>query len=124
MSGSRMEWVIKPSAQIGARLGAAAGRAEPAVRELAQYHAKRGEAAMKAERPWTDRTSNAVQSLFGVAEGTDIRLGGTQEYIPYLELGTSRMSAYSVIRPVANRTAAEYFEDAAKLVDGLLGGGR
>lgn len=86
---------------------------------LAASHAARGERAMKANAPWSDRTSNARQGLFGeseeTADGAVIVLGGTVEYQPYLELGTSRMAPRPIILPTAQVTQREVSEDMIKL---------
>ncbi len=117
---SGVTWSPSPSV-IGAEIVRRAAQAKPALTALAASHASRGEAAMKAGAPWGDQTGNARQGLFGEAEGTTITLGGTAEYQPYLENGTSRMSAYPIIQPVAQKTATEYFADAADLVTRLFG---
>lgn len=117
---SGITWSPSP-AVIGAEIVRRAAQVKPAVGALAASHASRGEAAMKTGAPWGDRTGNARQGLFGVAEGSTITLGGTAEYQPYLENGTSRMSAYPIIQPVAQQTATAYFADAAELVKRLFG---
>ncbi len=115
-----IHWSPDPST-IGRELVRRVAAIEPACKDLAASHASRGESAMKAGPPWGDRTGNARQGLFGEAEGTTITLGGTMEYQPYLELGTSRMTPRPIIMPTAETTASEYFADAAKVVRGILG---
>jgi HK97 gp10 family phage protein len=92
---------------------------------LGQTHAKRAEGQMKARAPWNDRTGNARAGLFGQVEagGTTVTviLGGTVDYQPYLELGTSRMAPRPIIVPVANETAAALAKDAGELVRRLFG---
>jgi len=122
MANTEFRWVIKPSQQIGAHLTALSGKAEAACDELAQYHASRGETLAKATTAYTDRTGNLRQSTYGVAEGTTIEIGATMEYAPDVELGTKHMAARPFLEPAAQVTATEYFDDAVKVVDGLLGG--
>ena len=121
MTNSEFRWVIKPSVQIGARVAELA-KAEPTVEELAQYHASKGETLAKATDAYTDRTGNLRQSTYGVADGTTIEIGATMDYAPDVELGTSKMAARPFLKPAADQTATEYFEDAVKVVDGILGG--
>lgn len=108
---SGITWSPSP-AVIGAEIVRRAAQAKPALTALAASHASRGESAMKAGASWNDQTGNARQGLFGEAEGTTITLGGTADYQPYLENGTSRMSAYPIIQPVAQQVATAYFADA------------
>ena len=120
--GSRIEWTIRPNAQIGAKLARMEG-ARPAIAEMAGSHASRAEGRMKAGAPWNDRTGHARASLYGRAEGTDIELGTTNsEYGHYLELGTSKMAPRPIIKPTADETAPAYFNDAAEVVRRLMGG--
>lgn len=112
-------WHPNPTV-IGKTIVARAAQARPALTELAAFHASRGEASMKSGASWIDRTGNARQGLFGVAEGLTITLGHTMSYGVYLEGGTSRMRAYPIVRPVAQQTATEYFADALELVQGLF----
>jgi HK97 gp10 family phage protein len=123
MAKQGIEWVITPSAGIGSKIARATSQMRPAINALAQSHAARGEATMKAGAPWNDQTGHARGSLYGRAEGTNVELGTTNaEYGIYLELGTSRMAPRPIIEPTAREAAPEYFEDAADLVARLLGG--
>lgn len=122
MAQAGIEWVIRPSAEIGRNLNRAGAGGEAAVGEMATFHASLGETRMKTDAPWRDQTGNARGSLFGRAEGTDVVLGGTANYIAYLELGTTRMAAYPVIRPTIDAIASDYVEDAGEILMRLLGG--
>lgn len=86
---------------------------------VAASQSARGERAMKAGAPWTDRTGHARQSLYGESEATPtgarITLGGSAEYIPMLELGTVNMSPRSIITPTAQVTAREAADDLLEL---------
>ena len=115
---------IKPPSDIARTLAQRTAAMDGALHANAQSHASRGESAMKANAPWTDRTGYARASLTGQAEGTDVVLGTTNaEYGPYLELGTSRMAARPIIVPTANEIAPEYFRTSAEIVRRMLGGG-
>jgi hypothetical protein len=115
----------QPPTNIARQIATRKVAVQQGVAVLGQTHAKRGEGQMKAQAPWNDRTGNARAGLFGAAEmgGTvlTVILGGTVEYQPYLELGTSRMAARPVIVPVANQTAAALVKDAGELVRRLFG---
>jgi hypothetical protein len=119
-----VRWVVSPT-NIAAQISLRSAKVQEGVGKLALSHAARGEGKMKTGAPWTDRTGNARQGLFGEAEasatGATITLGGTVEYQPYLELGTSKMAPRPIIVPVANETAVEFTEDAAELVRRLFG---
>ena len=125
MARRTVSWTITPSRGIAAELAKRTAAMEPALAENAATHASRGETTMKQNRPWTDRTGHARGSLYGRADGTTVHLGTTNsEYGIFLELGTSRMAARPIIQPTANEAAPDYFEDAADIVRGLIGGGR
>ena len=121
-----IRWSPHPST-IGRELVRRVAAIEPACKELAASHAKRGESAMKANAPWNDRSTHARQRLFGVAEGTTIILGHTMEYGVFLEDGThfedgtTKMAPRPIIGPTQQQVAPEYFADAAKVVKGILG---
>lgn len=122
MARTGIEWVVRPSAEIGRNLARAGAGGEAAIGEMAAFHAARGETRMKTDAPWQDQTGNARGSLFGTAEGTDVVLGGTANYLLWLEIGTTRMSPYPIIRPTTDAIAPEYFEDSGKVLMRLLAG--
>ena len=119
-----VRWVTSPT-RIATAISLRSKAVQQGVGALAQSHAARGEAQMKARAPWNDQTGNARQGLFGQAEtsatGVTVTLGGTVEYQPYLELGTSKMAPRPIIVPVTNETAVALTEDAADLVRRLFG---
>lgn len=119
MAKAGVQWRGNPSA-IAGNLNGRKRRIKAGVLALAESHAARGESAMKAGAPWDDRTSNARQGLFGevTQEGdtTVIQLGGTMEYQPYLELGTSRAASRPIIMPTAEVTAREISADIQQLI--------
>ncbi|HET7668606.1 MAG TPA: hypothetical protein VFK56_21585 [Mycobacterium sp.] len=122
MANGTVTW-IKPPSDIARVLAQRTAQMEGALNANAQAFASKGESAMKSGAPWTDRTGAARAGLTGQAEGTDIVLGGTVDYQPYLEFGTSRMAARPIIEPTAREIAPEYFRTSADIVLRLLGGG-
>ncbi len=76
-------------------------RMKAATLALAQNWAGNLEGQMKEKAPWTDRTGNARNGLFGRAgmEGQDIyiRLGHTVDYGKYLELAHD--GRYAILEP-------------------------
>ncbi len=109
------------------------GQADVA-RRLARWHQKfernlllmtgafagRAEAQMVQNRPWTDRTSTARNSLTGTydrtPEGFIVALAIGVEYGKYLEL--ARGGKYRVIRPTVDQLRDEFLQlpkDAAEV---------
>jgi hypothetical protein len=113
-----LRWVRPPSI-IANDLGRRRQNMKTATFALGQSHAVRGEAAMKQNASWTDRTGQARQGLFGEAEQvgdiTRITLGHTAPHGPFLELGTSRMAPRAIVGPTADTTAREATEDLIEL---------
>lgn len=70
---------------------------------IMRRNASKGERFMKHNAPWTDRTTNARNGLFGVfkREGFIFRIifGHSVDYGIYLEDGTRNMRARPIIRP-------------------------
>lgn len=119
-----VRWVTSPGT-IANAISLRSRGVQEGVGKLALSHAARAEGKMKTGAPWTDRTGNARQGLFGEAEtsptGATITLGHTVEYGPFLELGTSKMAPRPIVVPVTQETAVEFTEDAAELVRRLFG---
>lgn len=121
MAGLTITWRPGPEA-IAAAILAKAAETRAGIEALAASHAARGEATMKQNAPWTDRTGNARQGLWGRSDGLTIYLGGTMDYqLKYLENGTSKMPAYPIIRPTAQTVSLEYTADAIAFVKALWG---
>lgn len=109
----------------GGQLAAMADRAEArAAATLAGLHdlggvsAARVEGAAKAGAPWTDRTGNARQGLFGRAiptpTGVLVVLGGTASYQIWLELAHG--GRYAIILQTLEAEHPALLADAAALV--------
>lgn len=80
---------------------------DQAILQGGRHWAAEAENYMKQSAPWTDRTSNARNSLQGGAEldseGLRCVLSGGMMYSPMLELLHS--GAYAILQPTANRLA-------------------
>lgn len=80
--------------------------------------AKKLEAKAKLDRKWTDRTSNARNSLKGdfgwQRNDLVITLSGGMDYSPKLELAFSKR--YAVITPTTQAMSAEILSGFARLV--------
>lgn len=81
--------------------------------------ALRLEGEAKRNRPWTDRTSNARNSIQGKFEWAGdvatIHLSGNAEYSAYLELANGKK--YAILRPTIEIHAAEIWKGYKGLVD-------
>lgn len=103
---STFRWTDGSPAQIAATIHSLASKAPAVVEDTAKSEASRAEAWMKENAPWEDRTGNARKGLFVVVERSGdviiITFGGTEDYIPFLEQGTYKMTPRRIIIP-ANR---------------------
>ncbi|HHY47097.1 MAG TPA: hypothetical protein GX506_07355 [Firmicutes bacterium] len=95
-------------------------RTKAALFALGQHYDAKMESEAKQEAPWTDRTGNARQGLFGEAmEESDalrVRIAHSVDYGVYLELAHSQK--YAVLEPVAKRNAPEFIRDAQEVIRG------
>lgn len=98
-----------------------------AIKDVCDNGASRWAAQAKDIRPWTDRTSHAVEGITGEARvnGAEISIYcyHTMEYGPYLEFGTKYMAPRASIVPAMRTIAPEVVEDCQSVVGRLLGGG-
>ncbi len=95
--------------EVTKNLEAWAERQRAAVVMLAKNWAGQLEGRAKQDAPWTDRTSNARNGLFGSTEvrGNDvfIRVAHSMEYGVSLELGYD--GRYAILKPTINKAAPE-----------------
>lgn len=94
-----------------------ASRQRAAVIMLAKNWSGQLEGRAKAAAPWTDRTGNARNGLFG---GTDVRgnearilLGHSMEYGIFLEL--ARDGKHAILKPTLDAAIPEISRDYKKL---------
>ena len=99
--------LLNLDAKIRSRIGRAAGAVAPRI-----------EADMKRSAPWTDRTSNARNSLSAVAKGgTDsitITLSGGVSYQIWLE--TRWSGKYAILKPSLLKWGPRVMEQIGKAV--------
>ena len=98
-------------------LGKWADKRKAAVIVLAQNWAGQLEGQAKDNAPWTDRTGNARNGLFGnIAIGKDevvIRLGHSMDYGIFLEL--ARDGRYAILSPIMNKATPDIYKTYKKL---------
>lgn len=101
------------------------GKTEGAIRALCEYHATRGEAHMKTNAPWTDRTGAARNGLFTRTEFPRnqyiIIFAHSVHYGIWLEVANS--GEYQIILPTVRHTGRQLMADLHKLY-GRLGRGK
>lgn len=101
-----LTWDVPPTEAIPALVDAYVAAIRSRVRMLVDYYAAVIEAWMKENAPWTDRTSNARQTLAAQVEELahdmlSILLAGGVDYFVYLELG--HQGRYAIIAPALDR---------------------
>ena len=103
MANASFAWTSGSPAELAAKIARFADVAPDIALDVAESEASRAEAWMKDKAPWQDRTGNARKGLFSKADrqGNVIQMhfGGTEEYFPYLELGTYKMTPRRVAVP-------------------------
>lgn len=81
--------------------------------------AEKMEGEAKEKAPWTDRTSNARNSIQGdfgwKGDSAVITLSGNVDYFVYLELAHEK--AYSILVPTIQENASEILKGYKKLVE-------
>lgn len=96
----------------------AANRQRAALGLYADAAAKKMEASAKQNAKWTDRTSNARQSITGDAiwRGGNlvVRLHGSPDYFVYLELAYEKK--YAILQPTIAKYTAEVLSGYQRLV--------
>lgn len=80
--------------------------------------ASKMESYAKANRPWTDRTANAKQSITGTSDLTGhiltIQLSGGMDYSPYLEFAMNKQ--YAVLYPTLRKHENEILSGLRSIV--------
>ena len=97
-----------------------ADRQRAAVIALANNWAGQLEGRAKAAAPWTDKTGNARNGLFGSTEVTGmtrnevkIRLGHSMEYGIFLELAND--GRFAVLKPTIDQAVPEIYDSYKRL---------
>ena len=120
-----LRWTIPPS-RIANRLRQGADAAPAAVFAIGQAGASRWESEAKAIAPWEDRTTQARSGLTGEAQregnNTVVYCYHTADHGRFLEPGTSKMAPRPSIMPAFNSVGPGIVEDAAEVVQRILGG--
>lgn len=98
--------------------GIAERKVKAALGLYADTAAKKMEGYAKANRPWTDRTSDAKNSIQGKHHwrGKDlaITLSGNVDYFVYLELAYGKK--YSILKPTVDKFGPDVFKGYQRLV--------
>ncbi len=101
-------------------LAKAALKHKTALGLYANTAAKRLEAEAKRDAPWTDRTSNARNSIQGTAgwDGDVLKviLSGGMHYSVYLELAHEKR--FATLKPTIDKNAPNILQGYQKLVKG------
>lgn len=104
--------------ELRTEIGALDGKMRAAVTALVDYHGTRGEAQMKTEAPWTDRTSAARNGLFTttIAEQRQWRLVFAHAVNYGIWLEVANQGRYQIIMP----TLLEIGADLMRNLDALM----
>jgi hypothetical protein len=107
--------------QVKANLGKFASNFDQAALAGARSYAATVENAMKANAPWTDRTSAARNSLQAAAgkQGQDLVVvaSGGMTYSPFLE--TRYAGKYAIILKTLQSTAPQFLDHVTRAVKAL-----
>jgi len=114
-----MVWTNPPSEAWPAMAGRYRRAIETGIFRIAQRWAPEIEQWMRDNAPWTDRTSNARQSLytdvnFAVGEMVELIMAHGVEYGIYLEL--SNAGTYAIINPALDHFAPLIWQDVVRLL--------
>ena len=110
---ARIDWGGTDT-QMKRRMDAYGVAVEQTLFQLGQFFAAKMEAHAKRHAPWTDRSSNARQGLFGVVtkEGDKVVLilshGNVIEYGVFLEL--ANQGNFAIIGPTLQQHYSEIME--------------
>jgi hypothetical protein len=111
-------WETAPLQKGIASFGA---RMEAGITALMEYNADHGEATMKSNAPWTDRTSNARNGLSARSyrEGQTFGIVFFHQ-VPYgIYLETRWSGRFAVIMPTINIMGPDVMNQAQALMKGL-----
>lgn len=113
-------WEVTPSTAFEALTDAYIESIRAGVRTLAHRYAAEIENYMKANAPWTDRTSNARQTLTATVEDismdmVQITLAHGVEYGIYLEL--AHAGVWGIISPTIDVFGPRLWADVQRLLN-------
>lgn len=119
MAQAGLVWKRTPSTMLDALVNDYIARIRQAVLQVAQYYAAQIEAWMKQNAPWTDRTSNARQTLSAEVEQLsldmfEIVLAGGVDYFVWLELGHA--GRFAIIGPALDLWGPRVWADIRLLL--------
>lgn len=99
--------------------GAAASKMKAAIALYGKTAALKLEADAKHNKPWTDDTANAKNSIQGTFElsltKASLVLSGNVDYFKYLEFANERK--YAILEPTIQKFSAEVLQGYQKVVD-------
>jgi hypothetical protein len=112
-------WLVRPSEAFPPLAEAQARAMHRGVRALADAYAPQIEVWMKQEAPWTDRTGNARQTLFGevqevVNQMVAVVIGHGVDYGIYLELKNA--GRYAIVNPALDFWAPRLWADVVAML--------
>lgn len=106
------------ASEMTARIAQIDHTAEAAISAAMEYHASRGLTWARQNAPWTDRTTNARNSLFSRASRAgkkfQIVFGHGVPYGVWLEVRFA--GRYSIIRPTVQHEAPEVMTTVATML--------
>lgn len=113
--------IVMDSDTLTPNLIALPAKLDVAMKQLTGYYAQRGQDYMREHAPWTDRTSNARNGLFGKETHSvgkyRITYYGTVPYQIFLEVRFS--GKYAIIVPTTKKMGAEVMKGVRQLMKAL-----
>jgi hypothetical protein len=112
-------WDVEPEQALGELADEYIRAIHAAVRQIVQRYVPEVEAWMKANKPWTDWTSNARQTLFAEMEevvntAVELFMSHGVDYGIFLEL--SHGGAYAIVGPALDYFAPKIWADVQALL--------
>jgi hypothetical protein len=115
------QWTVTPEQAFGDLTNAYIAAIRRGIRALADRRAPEIEAWMKSNAVWTDRTSNARQSLYSDVEQVSLDMvhiilayGATIDYAIYLELANA--GRFSIITPALDYWGPQIWRDVQAML--------